>query len=109
VSRVLSDDRAGAVAGIGKFHIADLDITSSWPISNRQVGASMSTPRCSQKVDVLADMAWDINPECELELFDKGVREDNIERFFKGVDLYVDGLDAFSIRRARDGVRVLRR
>ena len=80
--------------GIGKFNIADLDHFELANF-NRQVGASMSTLG-QPKVDVLADMAWDINPECDLELFDKGVREDNIERFFKGVDLYVDGLDAFA-------------
>ena len=48
------------------------------------------------KVDVLAQMARDINPECELELFEDGVNASNLDRFFKGVDLYIDGLDAFA-------------
>lgn len=79
--------------GIGKFHIADLDHFELANF-NRQVGASMSTIGKS-KVDVLATMARDINPECELEIFPDGVNRQNLERFFEGVDLYVDGLDAF--------------
>jgi molybdopterin/thiamine biosynthesis adenylyltransferase len=41
-------------------------------------------------------MAQDINAECELKLFPKGVNADNLAQFFTGVDLYVDGLDAFA-------------
>jgi molybdopterin/thiamine biosynthesis adenylyltransferase len=41
-------------------------------------------------------MARDINPECDIRLFADGVNTGNIGRFFEGVDLYVDGLDAFA-------------
>jgi len=87
--------------GIGKFHISDLD---RFEVANfnRQVGATVSSLG-RPKVDVLADMARDINPECELELFPEGVTEANLERFFDGVDLYVDGLDAFAFE-ARERV-----
>jgi molybdopterin/thiamine biosynthesis adenylyltransferase len=80
--------------GIGKFHIADLD---SFELANfnRQVGATMSTLG-RPKVDTLAQMARDINPECEIEVFDSGVGAENIDQFFRGVDLYIDGLDAFA-------------
>jgi molybdopterin/thiamine biosynthesis adenylyltransferase len=79
--------------GVTRFHIADLD---SFELANfnRQAGATMSTLG-RPKVDVLAEMARDINPECDLDLYAAGVDERNIERFFTGVDLYVDGLDAF--------------
>ena len=79
--------------GIGRFHIADLD---SFELANfnRQAGAMMSTLG-RPKVDVLAEMARDINPECEIEVFPDGVHAGNIDRFFKDVDLYIDGLDAF--------------
>lgn len=79
--------------GIGKFHIADLD---AFEIANfnRQVGATMSSLG-RPKVDVLAEMARDINPEVELTLFKGGVNPHNLEQFFAGVDLYIDGLDAF--------------
>ena len=80
--------------GIGKFHIADLD-TFELANFNRQAGAMISTLG-RPKVEVLAEMARDINADCELEIFPQGVNADNLERFFRGVDLYVDGLDAFA-------------
>jgi molybdopterin-synthase adenylyltransferase len=80
--------------GVGKFNISDYDHFELANF-NRQAGAMMSTLG-QPKVDVLADMAQDINPDCELELFPKGVRAENLDKFFRGVDLYVDGLDAFA-------------
>ena len=55
------------------------------------------------KVEVLAEMTRDINPECELEIYPDGVHADNLERFFRNVDLYVDSLDAFAFE-AREAV-----
>ena len=80
--------------GIGAFHLADFD---HFDIANfnRQVGASTSTLG-KPKVDVLASMAKDINPELELTLFPDGVDRDNLAAFLKDVDLYVDGLDFFA-------------
>ena len=80
--------------GVTRFTIADPDCFEL-PNFNRQVGATISTLGRS-KVDVLATMARDINPECELEIFSEGVDGHNIDRFFADVDLYVDGLDAFA-------------
>lgn len=84
--------------GVGKFNIADLD-TFELANFNRQAGASMSTLD-QPKVEVLARMARDINPEAEINPFPDGVNERNLAEFFRGVDLYVDGLDffAFDIR-----------
>jgi molybdopterin/thiamine biosynthesis adenylyltransferase len=79
--------------GVTKFHIADLD-RFELANFNRQVGATMSTLG-KAKVDVLAAMVRDINPECEIEVFPDGVNRQNVERFFRGVDHYIDGLDAF--------------
>jgi molybdopterin-synthase adenylyltransferase len=87
--------------GIGAFHIADLDRFELANL-NRQAGATMSTMDRA-KVDVLAEMARDINPELALELFPDGVAEGNLDRFFSGVDVYVDGLDAFAFG-AREAV-----
>ena len=55
--------------GIGAFHLADLD---SFELANfnRQAGAFGSTVD-EPKVNVLSRMARDINPELELELFDR--------------------------------------
>jgi molybdopterin/thiamine biosynthesis adenylyltransferase len=80
--------------GIGAFHIADFD-TFDIANFNRQVGATMSTLG-QPKVEVLAAMARDINPELQIVSFPHGVDSGNLDAFFKGVDLYVDGLDFFA-------------
>lgn len=81
--------------GIGAFHIADFD---RFAIANfnRQAGATVSTLD-RPKIDVLAEMALDINPELKIERFPMGVEADRIDRFLEGVDLYVDGLDYFAL------------
>ncbi|TFW22164.1 ThiF family adenylyltransferase [Duganella callida] len=80
--------------GIGAFHIADFD-TFDIANFNRQVGATMSTLG-QPKVEVLAAMALDINPELRLRQFPQGVSRQQLAEFFDGVDLYVDGLDFFA-------------
>ncbi|ELX13499.1 MoeB/ThiF-like protein [Janthinobacterium sp. HH01] len=80
--------------GVGAFHLADFD-TFDIANFNRQVGANMSTLGLP-KVEVLAAMARDINPELQIERFPTGVDGSNLAQFFDGVDLYVDGLDFFA-------------
>ena len=86
--------------GIGAFHIADFDEFDIVNF-NRQVGATVSSLG-KPKVEVLAGMAKDINPELDIRIFPEGVNQDNLPDFFADVDLYVDGLDffAFSARQA---------
>lgn len=80
--------------GVEKFNIADLD-TFELANINRQAGASMSAMG-RPKVDVLAEMARDINPESDIRVFPGGVSEQNLAEFFRDADLYVDGLDFFA-------------
>jgi molybdopterin/thiamine biosynthesis adenylyltransferase len=86
--------------GVGRFTIADLDVFEVVNF-NRQAGATMSTLGMP-KVEVMADLARDINPELDIRTFGKGVSKENLAEFLQDVDLYVDGLDffAFDIRRA---------
>jgi sulfur-carrier protein adenylyltransferase/sulfurtransferase len=81
--------------GVGKFNISDLDRFEVGNF-NRQAGAFMSTVG-QPKVEVLARMARDINPQLELQTFERGVTLANMDAFLKGVDLYVDSLDFFEI------------
>ena len=85
--------------GIGRFTIADFDVFDVVNF-NPQVGATISSLQ-QPKIDVLAEMTRDINPEIELRLFPGGVQVDSVEDFLADVDVYVDGLDffAFSARR----------
>ena len=80
--------------GIGNFNIADLDVFEIENF-NRQVGASMSSIGRA-KVDILTGMTLDINPQIDLKLFSQGIDANNLDDFFRGVDLYVDGLDFFA-------------
>ncbi|OJZ21643.1 MAG: hypothetical protein BGP21_00120 [Thiobacillus sp. 65-29] len=80
--------------GVGRFCIADLD-DFELANFNRQAGAGMSTLDRS-KVEVLAGMARDINPEADIRVFPQGVHAQNLAEFFRDVDLYVDGLDFFA-------------
>lgn len=85
--------------GIGAFHVSDFD-TFDLVNFNRQAGAMMSTLG-RPKVDVLAAMARDINPELDLRTFPEGVSAANLDDFLDGVDLYVDGLDFFCFEARR--------
>ncbi len=80
--------------GVGKFNISDLDVFEL-PNFNRQAGAAISHIDRS-KVEVMQEMALDINPELEMNTFPEGINQENIDKFLDGVDLYVDGLDFFA-------------
>ena len=84
--------------GVTKFRIADFD-TFDVPNFNRQVGAMVSTLG-QPKVEVIRRMLLDINPECEVEMFEQGINDANLNAFLEGADMYVDALDffAFDIR-----------
>lgn len=86
--------------GIGAFNIADFD-QFELANFNRQAGAACSTLD-QPKVDVLARLARDINPELDLRTFPAGINASNLSDFLRDVDVYVDGLDFFAldIRRA---------
>lgn len=79
--------------GIGAFNISDLD-TFELANFNRQAGAAISTLGRS-KVEVMAEMAKDINPTLDIKSFPEGICESNIDAFLEGVDLFVDGFDFF--------------
>lgn len=87
--------------GVQHFHIADMD-EFELANFNRQAGASM--PNLGRhKAEALAEMALEINPQARIELFREGVARQNLAEFFRGVDLYVDGLDFFAFQ-AREQV-----
>ncbi|WP_210544171.1 ThiF family adenylyltransferase [Rhodoferax sp. PAMC 29310] len=81
--------------GVECFNIADFDDFDIHNM-NRQAGAFM--PFMGQsKIDTMAHMAQDINPEMDLRLFSQGVLPDNVDEFLRDVDVYVDGLDFFAL------------
>ena len=85
--------------GIGAFHIADFDVFEPANF-NRQAGACVSQLG-RPKVDVLAEMARDINPEIDIHTFPSGIDDQNVDEFLADVDIYVDGLDFFAVQARR--------
>lgn len=81
--------------GIANFNISDFDNFDIHNM-NRQAGAFMSSMG-EPKLDTLARMAKDINPEIDVRLFPSGVQADNVDEFLRDVDVYVDGLDFFAL------------
>lgn len=81
--------------GLTNFHISDFDDFDIHNL-NRQAGAFM--PHMGRpKLDTLAQMARDINPEVNLKLFPEGVQPENVDAFLDDIDVYVDGLDFFAL------------
>lgn len=81
--------------GIGHFKIADLDIFEEANLQ-RQAGAFITSLN-KPKVDVMSAMVLDINPEIEMQTFSNGITDDTIDEFLSGVDVVLDGIDAFQI------------
>ena len=81
--------------GITNFNIADFDDFDVHNL-NRQAGAFMPFMG-HPKIDTVAQMARDINPEIDLGLYPHGVSPENVDEFLRDVDVYVDGLDFFAL------------
>jgi molybdopterin/thiamine biosynthesis adenylyltransferase len=81
--------------GVGQFHISDLD-EFELANMNRQYGSKIKNLD-QPKVDSMVEEAAEINPFANITTFPKGISEDNIDDFLDGVDIVVDGMDAFNI------------
>src|SRR5512132_1764422 len=93
--------------GIGSFSIADPDVFEVRN-TNRQYGATRSAEG-KPKVHVMRDIVLDINPEARIRVFRAPLEASNCDEFLAGVNVLVDGIDAFEIelrrllfRKARD-------
>jgi molybdopterin/thiamine biosynthesis adenylyltransferase len=81
--------------GVGRFSIADFDhfeVTNF----NRQVGActkNLGRP----KVEILAQLARDVDPDLDIRVFDAPIEESNVAAFLDGADVFVDGIDLFAM------------
>jgi molybdopterin/thiamine biosynthesis adenylyltransferase len=80
--------------GVGAFNLAEGD-RFELANFNRQVGAACSTLG-RPKLEVLVEMARDINPDLDFREFPEGVTGANVDEFLRDVDVYADGLDFFA-------------
>ncbi|OPX30418.1 MAG: hypothetical protein B1H08_01815 [Candidatus Omnitrophica bacterium 4484_171] len=85
--------------GVGKFTIADMDSYEP-PNIQRQCGAFVNTLG-KNKAETMAEMALSINPYLDIKVFSESVSEDNINGFLSEADIFLDGIDFFSIEARR--------
>ncbi len=85
--------------GVGNFHIADMD---SFEVANiqRQCGAFIDTLG-HNKAETMEKIALSINPHLKLKVYPEGVSRKNVDDFFSGADVFIDGIDFFSIEERR--------
>ncbi|MGY4101982.1 ThiF family adenylyltransferase [Nocardia sp. R16R-3T] len=81
--------------GFEKFSVADPD-RFEMANFNRQAGATMPNLGRS-KVDVMVEMALDINPRCVITRFDDGLSDQNVESFAASVDIGINAIDWFRV------------
>lgn len=81
--------------GFQHFHIADFDAFEEHNF-NRQAGAFIDTLN-HPKAGVMAQVATNINPQVQLNIFTEGVTSENVDAFLCDVDVYVDSLDFFAM------------
>lgn len=88
-----------ARAGVGNFRISDFD---EFEVANfnRQYGATLSAVG-RPKMDVMKELALDINPEARIETFGEGISEENIDAFLDGADVFIDAVEFFEIQTHR--------
>jgi tRNA A37 threonylcarbamoyladenosine dehydratase len=85
-----------ARAGVGRMTIADADTVSATNI-NRQLIALHSTIG-KQKADLVAERLRDINPEIELNIVNRFIKDDETDILLDGAefDYVVDAIDTLS-------------
>jgi len=85
--------------GVGRFSIADPDVFETANF-NRQYGATVRALGRS-KAEVMAEEARAINPDVDLRVWPERITPENVAEFFEGADVFVDGIDFFSIEARR--------
>lgn len=85
--------------GVGRFRIADADVFETANF-NRQYGANVHTIG-QPKVEVMAQLALEVNPELDIEICSGKVTRENVDDFVRGCDVVLDGIDYFSFQARR--------
>jgi molybdopterin/thiamine biosynthesis adenylyltransferase len=93
--------------GIGRFTLADPDRFDLGNF-NRQYGATTRSLG-RNKAEVMAEEARAINPELDLRVLAEPVTAANLDAFFDGADLLLDGIDFFALESRRLVFREARR
>jgi len=81
--------------GIENFKISDFD-EFEMANFNRQYGATMSSIG-RKKMDVMRELALDINPNANIQIYGDGINANNVDDFLQGVDVFIDAVEFFEI------------
>lgn len=81
--------------GARKMRLADFDALS---LSNLNRIRADVTSLGLPKVEMTARQIYALNPYAELELFSDGLTDQNITRFFDGLDIVIDELDTIPVK-----------
>ena len=86
-----------ARSGIEHFTLIDNDIITISKL-NRQLYALTSTMN-KKKIEVAKNRTLDINPNCQIQIYDTFVSEDTIDNFdFEKFDYIIDAIDTISAK-----------
>jgi len=85
--------------GVGQFRVADPD-QFELANFNRQYGARLKTIGHS-KVRTMVDDALAINDKLDIDAWEHGVTQENVDDFLQDIDVFIDGIDFFSFQTRR--------
>lgn len=85
-----------ARAGVGRMTIADADVVAPSNINRQLVALHSTTGR--PKADILAERLRDINPEIELTILHKYIKDEQTDKLLDAIryDYVVDAIDTLS-------------
>lgn len=88
---------------VGKLTLIDMDVVAESNI-NRQLPAMTSTLG-KNKIDVMADRIYEINPDCDITLIDDFITQDNLTSLLNdainhNIDFVIDCIDSSRVKAA---------
>ncbi len=85
-----------AAAGVGRIGIVDFDVVDTSNLQRQVIHSNSSVGK--PKVDSAKHRILEINPFCQVEVYNVALRAENALELFKDYDVIVDGTDNFPTR-----------
>lgn len=85
-----------AAAGVGRIGIVDFDVVDESNLQRQIIHGSGTVGR--PKVQSAKDRILDINPRCQVDLYEEPLQADNALQILEPYDVVVDGTDNFPTR-----------
>ena len=85
-----------AAAGVGRIGIVDFDVVDESNLQRQVVHGTAAVGK--PKVQSARERILDINPRCQVDVFEEALMSDNALEIFADYDVVVDGTDNFPTR-----------